>query len=171
MVEITDGLTRVPNSVDNFVGFDEPNSYDTAIAADCLIEGNNVPSPSALTDVKQNDRGIKVTVDRGRDARLTDFGKATLLDRYLMPGEHFQDLFARVAMHFADDTNHAQRLYDYISNLWFMPSTPVLSASMASLACGTRMSGWRLAVAASAATGAIFDRSARRSASTAKLPA
>jgi len=127
MVEITDGLTRVPNSVDNFVGFDEPNSYDTAIAADCLIEGTNVPSPSALTDVKQNDRGIKVTVDRGRDARLTDFGKATLLDRYLMPGEHFQDLFARVAMHFADDTNHAQRLYDYISNLWFMPSTPVLS--------------------------------------------
>ena len=127
MVEITDGLTRVPNSVENFVGFDEPNSYDTVIAADCLIEGTNVPSPSALTDVKQNDRGIKVTVDRGRDARLTDFGKATLLDRYLMPGEHFQDLFARVAMHFADDTNHAQRLYDYISNLWFMPSTPVLS--------------------------------------------
>ena len=84
------------------------------------------PKPG-LADVKQNERGISVTIDRSRDAKLTEFGKATLLDRYLMPGEHFQDLFARVAMHFADDTDHAQRLYDYISNHWFMPSTPVLS--------------------------------------------
>jgi ribonucleoside-diphosphate reductase alpha chain len=44
-----------------------------------------------------------------------------------MDGESFQDLFARVAAHFADDTDHAQRLYDAISRLWFMPSTPVLS--------------------------------------------
>jgi ribonucleoside-diphosphate reductase alpha chain len=58
---------------------------------------------------------------------LTEFGKATLLDRYLLPGESFQDLFARVAMTYADDAAHAQRLYDYISNLWFMPATPVLS--------------------------------------------
>src|SRR4029079_5194200 len=27
----------------------------------------------------------------------------------------------------ADDAEHAQRIYDYISNLWFRPSTPVLS--------------------------------------------
>ncbi|MGO1121017.1 ribonucleoside-diphosphate reductase subunit alpha [Rhodovibrionaceae bacterium A322] len=66
-------------------------------------------------------------MDRTRDAKLTDFGKATLTDRYLLPAESFQDLFARVAAHFADDTAHAQRLYDYISNLWFMPATPVLS--------------------------------------------
>src|SRR3546814_13357561 len=44
-----------------------------------------------------------------------------------MPGESFQDLFARVAAHYADDSDHAQRLYDYISRLWFMPATPVLS--------------------------------------------
>ena len=61
------------------------------------------------------------------DPALTAFGKATLEDRYLMPGESFQDLFARVAAHFADDSAHAQRIYDYISNLWFMPATPVLS--------------------------------------------
>ncbi len=68
-----------------------------------------------------------VRVDRSRDALLTDFGKATLEDRYLLPGESYQDLFARVASAFADDSAHAQRLYDYISRLWFMPATPVLS--------------------------------------------
>jgi ribonucleoside-diphosphate reductase alpha chain len=68
-----------------------------------------------------------VRVDRTRDSLLTDFGRATLDDRYLMPGESYQDLFARVASAFADDAAHAQRLYDYISKLWFMPATPVLS--------------------------------------------
>ena len=36
-------------------------------------------------------------------------------------------MFARVASAYADDEAHAQRIYDYISNLWFMPATPVLS--------------------------------------------
>jgi len=69
----------------------------------------------------------KVEVDRTRDALLTDFGKTTLEDRYLLPGESYQDMFARVATAFADDADHAQRIYDYVSRLWFMPSTPVLS--------------------------------------------
>jgi len=77
--------------------------------------------------VRQNDRGVRVDIVPERDAKLTPFGRATLEDRYLLPGETIQDLFARVAMHFADDSGHAQRLYDYISNLWFMPATPVLS--------------------------------------------
>jgi ribonucleoside-diphosphate reductase alpha chain len=68
-----------------------------------------------------------VTVDRSRDALLTDFGRDTLDDRYLLPGEGYQDLFARVAAAYADDAPHAQRLYDAISQLWFMPATPVLS--------------------------------------------
>ena len=58
---------------------------------------------------------------------LTDFGKATLKDRYLGQNESYQDLFARVASSYADDNLHAQRIYNYISNLWFMPATPVLS--------------------------------------------
>jgi ribonucleoside-diphosphate reductase alpha chain len=70
---------------------------------------------------------FKVKTDVGRDALLTDFGKETLKDRYLLPGEGYQDLFARVASAYADDKDHAQRLYDYISKLWFMPATPVLS--------------------------------------------
>lgn len=69
----------------------------------------------------------KVQVDRSRDALLTDFGKTTLEDRYLLPGESYQDMFARVATAFADDADHAQRVYDYMSRLWFMPATPVLS--------------------------------------------
>ncbi|WP_374656192.1 ribonucleoside-diphosphate reductase subunit alpha [Phenylobacterium sp.] len=69
----------------------------------------------------------KVEVDRSRDALLTEFGKTTLEDRYLLAGESYQDMFARVATAYADDADHAQRVYDYISNLWFMPATPVLS--------------------------------------------
>jgi ribonucleoside-diphosphate reductase alpha chain len=68
-----------------------------------------------------------VKTDGSRDALLTEFGKETLRDRYLLPGESYQDLFARVASAYADDAEHAQRVYDYISRLWFMPATPVLS--------------------------------------------
>ncbi|MES2495925.1 MAG: ribonucleoside-diphosphate reductase subunit alpha [Pseudomonadota bacterium] len=68
-----------------------------------------------------------IEVDHSRDALLTDFGKDTLTDRYLLPGESYQDLFVRVASAYADDQPHAQRIYDYISKLWFMPSTPILS--------------------------------------------
>src|ERR1700760_4856486 len=68
-----------------------------------------------------------VRIDPSRDALLTDFGKKTLEDRYLLPDESFQGMFARVATAYADDSAHAQRIYDYISKLWFMPSTPVLS--------------------------------------------
>jgi len=72
-------------------------------------------------------RRFNVVTDSSRDDLLTEFGKETLKDRYLLPGESYQDLFARVADAFADDQDHAQRLYDYISKLWFMPATPVLS--------------------------------------------
>ena len=72
-------------------------------------------------------RRFDVRTDPSRDALLTAFGKETLDDRYLLPGESYQDLFARVADAYADNAEHAQRLYDYISRLWFMPATPVLS--------------------------------------------
>ena len=84
-------------------------------------------SLSNETELFQNEKGITIKIDRSRDKNLTDFGKATLSDRYLGANESFQDLFARVASHYADDNLHAQRIYNYISNLWFMPATPVLS--------------------------------------------
>ena len=79
--------------------------------------------PKGLREVKQ----IKVKQDRSRDALLTDFGKKTLVDRYLLPEESYQDMFARVSQAYADDQEHAQRIYNYMSKLWFMPATPVLS--------------------------------------------
>ena len=79
------------------------------------------------TELFQNEKGITIKIDRSKDSKLTDFGRATLIDRYLNEGESFQDLFARVASTYADDNLHGQRIYNYISNLWFMPSTPVLS--------------------------------------------
>ncbi len=70
---------------------------------------------------------FSVQTDTSRDALLTNFGKAVLADRYLLEGETYQDLFARVAAFYADDQAHAERIYSYISRLWFMPATPILS--------------------------------------------
>ncbi|MDP9195165.1 MAG: ribonucleoside-diphosphate reductase subunit alpha [Pseudomonadota bacterium] len=82
-------------------------------------------------DVVQVERKPQIIIDRFRDALLTDFGRATLKDRYQLPGEDPQDLFARVASYYADDParnpGHGQRINDYINYGWFMPSTPVLS--------------------------------------------
>ena len=84
-------------------------------------------SLSDQTELFQNSKGITIKIDRTRDSNLTDFGRATLSDRYLGANESYQDLFARVASYYGDDNLHAQRIYNYISNLWFMPATPVLS--------------------------------------------
>ncbi len=80
-----------------------------------------------MFDYAQIQGGNRVQIDRSRDSNLTKFGIETLYDRYLLPEEGPQDLFARVAMYYGDDSAHAQRMYDYISKLWFMPATPVLS--------------------------------------------
>ena len=93
--------------------------------------GNATRAETAKTqDVQSGTPDLRVVpsvqIDRSRDALLTEFGKVTLEDRYLLPGESYQDMFARVSQAFADDADHAQRLYDYMSKLWFMPATPVL---------------------------------------------
>jgi len=73
-------------------------------------------------------QAFSLTPDHSRDELMTDFGRATLDDRYLMPHEHSpQDAFMRAAIAWADDAEHAQRLYNYASKLWFMFATPVLS--------------------------------------------
>jgi ribonucleoside-diphosphate reductase alpha chain len=93
-----------------------------ATTADKVSKRRGKPkAPAALRVVS----GVRI--DPSRDALLTDFGKKTLEDRYLLPDESFQGMFARVATAYADDAEHAQRIYDYISRLWFMPATPVLS--------------------------------------------
>jgi len=71
---------------------------------------------------------MSVKIDFSKDSLLDEFAIATLKDRYMIPGEDSpQEAFARACTAFADDDAHAQRLYDYVSNLWFMFATPVLS--------------------------------------------
>ena len=71
---------------------------------------------------------MSVKLDFKKDELLDEFAITTLKDRYMVPGEDSpQEAFARAAMAFADDDAHAQRLYDYVSSLWFMFATPVLS--------------------------------------------
>ncbi len=113
----------------NDVATMELTKTDAPAATESKAEGK-AETPAKLNDSGEpavHARRFDVAVDRSRDSLLTDFGKETLEDRYLLPGESYQDLFARVASAYADDQDHAQRLYDYISKLWFMPATPVLS--------------------------------------------
>ena len=71
---------------------------------------------------------MSIKIDYKRDELLDEFALATLKDRYMIPGEQSpQEAFARAAEAFSDDEAHAQRLYDYVSKMWFMFATPVLS--------------------------------------------
>lgn len=70
----------------------------------------------------------EIVIDLGRDALLSVHAIETLKDRYFVPGETSpQHAYARAAAAFADDVEHAQRLYDAASNGWFMFATPLLS--------------------------------------------
>ena len=97
---------------------DTQNAHVLDLENEKIEERRDFPPQKSLEDIK---------VDYKRDKNLTDFGKATLLDRYLLPGEKFQDMFLRVTKQYSDNYEHGQRIYDYMSKLWFMPATPVLS--------------------------------------------
>lgn len=71
---------------------------------------------------------INNNIDYSKDNLLTEIGKATLKDRYMLPTEKSpQEAFARAAKAFSSNPEHAQRIYEYASNLWFMFSSPILS--------------------------------------------
>ena len=106
-------------------GIDIPTSTPKSNVQD--LKKPDLFSLTKETELFQNEKGITIKIDRSKDSKLTNFGKATLDDRYLAEGESYQDLFARVAANYSDNNLHAQRIYNYISNLWFMPATPVLS--------------------------------------------
>ena len=101
---------------------------DMDFLSDSKVTNDDVAGAAPERTSKTIDvKAFAIETDESRDVLLTEFGKDTLRDRYLLPGENYQDLFARVASAYADDAAHAQRIYDYISKLWFMPATPVLS--------------------------------------------
>ena len=115
------------------IAMEQENDRGSAELAEQLGAQVAASAASAVAGAGKRDsktiqkRRFDIVTDPARDELLTDFGKDTLDDRYLLPNETYQDLFARVADAYADDAEHAQRLYEYISRLWFMPATPVLS--------------------------------------------
>ena len=115
----------------DFRDSEQTGAGDVATVIDDVVETvtekKAAPAKVVRSSSSIQERRFDVVTDESRDALLTEFGKDTLKDRYLLPGENYQDLFARVAAAYADDQGHAQRVYDYISRLWFMPATPVLS--------------------------------------------
>ena len=71
---------------------------------------------------------MTIKIDYSRDKLFDEFSIRTLEDRYMVADETSpQQAFARAAKVFSDDNDHAQRLYDYVSNHWFMFATPLLS--------------------------------------------
>lgn len=70
----------------------------------------------------------QIVISLERDALFDSIGLDTLQDRYMLPTETSpQHALARAAAAFADNVEHAQRLYDYASQQWFMFATPLLS--------------------------------------------
>ena len=76
---------------------------------------------------------LGIIINYDRDKKLDKFSLDTLQDRYLWQSETSpQEAFARASVFvstFKEETDFdmAQRIYNYVSNLWFMFSTPILS--------------------------------------------
>lgn len=74
-----------------------------------------------------------IKIDLNKDALLTDYARDMILEFYAKDGEDSpQQVYARACIAwstFKGNTNLelAQRLYDYVSNKWFMFASPVLS--------------------------------------------
>lgn len=103
------------------------NPFQRVVPFPQTQEQKQLYQKAAVKPIRPRIDPLSIKLEYSRDSLLTDFGKATLDDRYVLVGENYQQMFARVACAYADDLEHAQRLYDYISKLWFMPATPVLS--------------------------------------------
>ena len=100
--------TREESSSDVSATVTEAPTKPASKAEDKAVDGKS----AAIDSKTVLPLPFPVDVDHARDALLTDFGKETLRDRYLLPGESYQDLFVRVASAYADDAAHAQRVYD-----------------------------------------------------------
>jgi ribonucleoside-diphosphate reductase alpha chain len=69
-----------------------------------------------------------IQVDYSKDNKFDLHGLLRLRESYLRQDEHSpQDRYAFVAKSFGSNKEHAQRMYNYMSDHWFSPSTPVLS--------------------------------------------
>ena len=60
---------------------------------------------------------------------MHEVSRDILEKRFLLKGQSIDNLFYSVAKYHSSDPDHADRLYDYMSKGWFMPSTPILGNS------------------------------------------
>jgi ribonucleoside-diphosphate reductase alpha chain len=74
---------------------------------------------------EKNEKKCKISIDYSRNNLLSQDAINILRHSYLYEGD-IQDLFAIVAKKYSYDCRHAQVMYDYMSKLIFIPSTPVL---------------------------------------------
>ena len=72
---------------------------------------------------------VGIKIDRTKDQSLSEQAKKLLTDYYQTKDEVSpQQAYARAAVAYSyDDMDLAQRIYDYVSNGWFMFASPVLS--------------------------------------------
>lgn len=76
---------------------------------------------------------MKIKIDKSMDNLLAEYAVGMLKDFYLSDYEDSpQEAFGRASVAWATykgktDYELAQRLYDYVSNKWFMFASPVLS--------------------------------------------
>ena len=76
-----------------------------------------------------SNKHLGIKIDTQRDENLSEQSQKLLKDYYCKEDEKSpQHAFARAAVAFsAGDLELAQRIYDYVSQGWFMYSSPVLS--------------------------------------------
>lgn len=71
---------------------------------------------------------LGINIDYDRDKNFSESGLNRLKEGYMLKSESSpQERFAFVANAFSSNKDHAQRMYDYMSNFWLSCSTPILS--------------------------------------------
>lgn len=83
----------------------------------------NVINDESIVDSKTG-----ILINPSRDNRMTDFAKKLIKDYYLKDNETIQEGFARASFAWCGNKPQlAQRIYDAVSQGWFMFASPVLS--------------------------------------------
>jgi ribonucleoside-diphosphate reductase alpha chain len=77
---------------------------------------------------------FNITINEDKSNKITSTGK-NILSKYLLPNETIQQMYADICSTYADNESHAQRLYEYVSDQWFVFSTPVQSRAPLPISC------------------------------------
>ena len=97
-------------------------------------------SKNAYYFVKEHKEALNIIVDKSRSRKLEYFGIRTLYDRYLLKHSEAREVietpqyfFLRVACGLSNTFQEAKELYELISQLDYMPSSPTLFNSASGL--------------------------------------